>query len=226
MPGKQLCPSWGSPALSPGGPSGQLVLRVSWPSWQQVLSSSGASPTLIPARVDSRGHILARAPCQPLAPAHCLLSPASSVEPTQLPPCHSHPCPSCVGTASPSFWGCGCWVLGPSGPSRSKILDPAAEPDSGTPSGAHRLAGTGVTPKGGSCLSEPAGVWHSTALSVAQHGTAWSVAQHTERGTEHCSTAGYKCLAWHSTPQLAQRPCPPLPSSALARAESMTRRGI
>lgn len=59
--------------------------------------------------------------------------------------------------------------------------------------------------EGPSCLLELAGVWHSTAWSVAWR----SMARHTERGTEHCGTAGYECLAWHSTPQLAQGPCPP-----------------
>lgn len=100
---KPLCPSWdghawGSPAPGPGGPSGQWVLSISRPCWQRVLSRSGASPASVPASVDSRGHILARAPCQPLAPAHCLPSPAASVEPTlpllcRVPPAWALPAP-------------------------------------------------------------------------------------------------------------------------------------
>lgn len=226
MPGQAAVPILGWPCLggvtSPQPWWPQWVLSVSRPRWQRVLSSSGASPACVPASVDSRGHILARAPCQPLP------SPASSVELVL-----HHPAMAPVSLL-PGHWQpliLGVWVLGasdpldPAGLGPSRLLEPAAEPDSGSPLfGGHRLAGTGVTPKGGSggtLLSLGAG-WslaqHSTECGMAQHGTAQSMAQSTV--AQQVQVSG---MAQHTA--AGTGPLSP-PGSALARAESMTRRGI
>lgn len=178
--------AWGSPAPSPGGPSGQWVLSVPWPCWQWVLNSSRASPTRVPASVDSRGHILARAPCQPLAPAcpvrHHLLSPhcCHPAAATRVPPAWSLPAPRSGDV------GVGC--LGPSGPSRSRSISDLLSQIQAAPC----LGGTGwlgqeslqnVAQGGPSCLLDLAGVWHNTERCGTAGTSVWHGTAHTAAGT-------------------------------------------
>lgn len=159
-------------------------------------------PRSRPCQVDSRGHILARAPCQPWP------------LPTACPVQHHLPSPHCcypaVATsvpparAAPDSGDVGVGSLHPLDPGQSQVRAPP------------RLGHTGwlgqeslqkAAQEGPSCLSELAGVWHR-----AWHRALWhsrvrvsAMAQHTAAGTG---------------------PLSPAPRCPLAPAESMTREGF
>lgn len=137
-------------------------------------------PVLIQGDTSWPGH-----PASPCPVRHHLSSPHCTTLP--WPPLSLLP-----GHCQPLILGM--WLLGASDPLDFAGSGPSRllEADSGSlSSGGHRLAGTGVTPKGGS---------GGTLLSL---GAGWSLAQHSmERGTAqhgtaqgHCGTAGTS--VWH-----------------------------
>lgn len=167
--------------------------------WDTSWPGHPASPWPLPTACPVRQHLLS---------SHCH-HPAAA---TRVTPAWALPAPHS------GHVGVGC--LGPSGPRAISALRARAEPDPGTPeSGGHRLAGTGrgqqspqkVAPEGASWSSVVSGMAQRVRAHRGWHRALWhsrvpvsGMAQHTAAGTGPLSP----------------------PGSALARAESMTRRGI